>query len=192
MSKARLLQQRNAMKAKRPDFVRQQGHSSIRLANDKKWRQPKGQHSKLRRKFRGKVAQPSPGYSSPRLVRGLHRSGLKSVNVSNLFGLEGLKPAEHGIVLSGMGRKKKIDVVRKALEMKLRIFNLKNPESFLKAVEDELAKKKEEAKKKHDKKEKSKEEAVKKAESKKEKEELTAEDKKEAEDQEKRNVLEKK
>lgn len=188
MSKEKMLELRRKMKAKMPNFVRQQGHYKAKLAL--KWRQPKGQHSKLRRKFGAKVNHPSPGYSSPRLVRGLHRNGLMPVKVSNMKDLEGLKPAEHGIVLSRVGKKNKVELVKKALALKLTLLNLRNPESFLKGVEDEFARKKEESKKKLEKKSKSKEEAVKKAEEKKEKkEELTPDDKKEKEDTEKREVL---
>lgn len=191
MNKEKLLELRKKMKSKKPHFVRQQGHYTAKLAV--KWRQPKGQHSKLRRKFRGKVAHPSPGYSSPRAVRGLHPTGLKPVRVENLKALEGLKSAEHCIVLASVGMKKKIELVKKILQMNLKIINLRDPESFLKKMEEELAKKKEESKKKFEKKKKSKEESVKKAEDKKEKkEEVTEEDKKEAEEQEKRDVLEQK
>lgn len=189
MSKERLLELRKKMKLKRPHFVRQEGHSTIKLAGDKKWRQPKGQHSKLRRKFRGKGAHPSPGYSSPKAVRGLHASGLKQVEANTLKDLEGLKPAEHGLMLGKVGKKRKVELTKKALELKLKIFNLKNPEAFLKQVEEELAKKKEESKKKTEHKKKSKEESLKKAEEKKQKEENKEEDKKEAEEKEKRDVL---
>ena len=193
MSKETMLELRRKMKARMPNFVRQQGHYKVKLAL--KWRQPKGQHSKLRRKYRAKVNHPGPGYSSPRLVRGLSRTGLVPVNVSNIKDLEGLKAAEHGVIFSKtLGKKNKVELLKKVLSMNLKLLNLRNAESFLKAVENEFVKKKEESKKKLEKKSKSKEEALKKAEQKKEKkeekkEESKEEDKKEKEEAEKREVL---
>src|SRR3989338_2375903 len=189
MINEKMLELRRKMKARMPNFVRQQGHYKVKLAL--KWRQPKGQHSKLRRKYRAKVNHPSPGYSSPRSVRGLSRTGFKPVSVSSMKDFEGLKSAEHGVIFSkSVGKKSKVELVKKALSMNLKLLNMRNAESFLKAVEDEFAKKKEESKKKLEKKSKSKEEALKKAEAKKEKkedkkEEKTEEDKKEKEEAEK-------
>ena len=178
MNKEKLLELRKKMKASKPHFVGQQRNYKSKMAV--KWRQPKGQHSKLRRKYRAKVNHPGPGYSSPRLVRGLSRTGLVPVNVSNIKDLEGLKAAEHGVIFSKtLGKKNKVELLKKVLSMNLKLLNLRNAESFLKAVENEFVKKKEESKKKLEKKSKSKEEALKKAEQKKEKKEEKKEESKE-------------
>ena len=118
---------------------------------------------------------------------------MQQIKVNNVNDLKGLKPSEHGVIVAHVGQRNRVEIVKKALEMKLKLLNLRNPEEFLKTVADELAQKKEESKKKLEHKKKSKEEALKKAESKKEKEEeVKEEDKKELEEMEKREVLENK
>jgi len=186
------LELRKAIKKRKPNFLRQDAQRVKRLA--KKWRQPKGMHSKIRRKFGGKRVQPSPAYSSPKEVRGLHPSGLKEVRVENPKGLEVVNPKTDGVIISSkVGIKKKIAILKEALKLKLTILNEKQPENFIKQVEERLSKKKEELKKKQEKKKKSKEEALKKAEEKsKEKKTENLEEKEKKEKIEQKKILEKK
>ena len=64
-----LLKLREEIKENKPDFIRQEYPARKNLK--KTWRKPKGIHSKMRKKKLGKRKQPSVGYKSPRLVRGL-------------------------------------------------------------------------------------------------------------------------
>ena len=75
-----LLEIRNKMKAKKPTFLKQDANRLTRLK--KQWRQPKGQHSKIRKKLRSYRKQPSMGYSSPKEVRGLTREGHKLIIIN--------------------------------------------------------------------------------------------------------------
>ena len=180
-----LLELRKKIKKKKPHFLRQNAHKIKKLK--KVWRQPKGMHSKMRKKLRSYRKHPSPSYSSPKKVRNLTPEGFIPIIISNTSQLKDQK----AIIISGkVGLRKKIDIVKKALQLKIKILNLKNPEEFIKEIESKLAKKKEELKKKIEKRKESKQETTKKTE-KKEKEE-TPEKKKKREKEEKRKILEKK
>lgn len=181
----KLLELRKAKKAKKPNFYR----SDWQKLGDKRWRAPRGMHSKLRRKFRGKVKQPSIGFSSPKLVKGLNRQGLREIIISNLKDLQKITKENAIIISSKVGVKKKLELIKKILELKLSISNLKNPEKFIKDVEEKTKKKKAEKKSKEEKKKKEKEKIEKKA---KEKEEVPKEEKEKQVKEEKRKVLEKK
>ena len=175
-----LLEIKKTMKAKKPNFLRQQGAYVKGL--EKKWRSPKGMHSKLRRKFRGKMKMPSIGYSSPSRIRFYHPSGLIPKLVRNLSDLSDIKK-EHGIIIgSTVGKKKRIEIIKKILELKLNILNIKEPLKLLEKTEEEINVKKEKAKKKQEIKKKSQEIS--------EKKELTKEEKEKQEKELKRKILE--
>lgn len=151
-----LLELRNRMKAKKPEFIRQDTDIRPRVRGG--WRKPKGIHSKMRHNRRGKRKLPSPGYGSPVKVRGLHPSGLKPALVEN----EGQIPSsqEYGIIVSGRaGMKKRAEIIKKANEKGIRILNI-DAEKFMKSFEEfmQAKKKAKESKKgKEDKKEAKKE-----------------------------------
>lgn len=186
-----LLQLREERKAKKPVFIRQLGTSMPALG--KKWRAPKGMHSKLRKKFRGKRKMPSIGYSSPSKVKGLHPSGLKQVLIHTVADLSYLKENVGIIIASTVGKKKKIEIIKKAKELKIKILHIKDLDKYVKDVEESVKQKKVVAKEREEKKKKSKEETEKKAKEKeKEKQEPTPEEKEKEEKEEKRKVLESK
>ena len=193
MNKKELLELREEIKAKKPDFARQDYHKRPKLS--KKWRKPKGLHSKMRKKLKGYRTSPSPGYGSPKSVNGLHASGLRLFLISSIKDLEKIDSSNEGIVLSStLGLRKRIEIIKKALENKITILNYKNPKQFLKIVEERLKKEKEEKETKTKEKERKKKEKEKKgSEKKKEKlEKLTEEEKKEEEKKEKDKLLTKK
>jgi len=87
------------------------------------WRKPRGDDSKIKRKLAGHVAMPSPGYRSPSVVRGLHPSGYPSVVVHNLNELLKVAPGYAVYLSSGLGRKKKEELIARAEELKLKLLN---------------------------------------------------------------------
>ena len=177
----RLLTHRKVMKAKKPRFLRQEGTGTTSLA--KVWRYPKGIHSKLRKKLRGKIKQPSIGYSSPQAVRGLHASGLKPILVFTKNQILNIKQVE-GIILSAkVGKRNKIELLELIKEKKIPLLNIKNAESYLSKLE---AEKKEKKKKQIEKEKKTEIKEVKKEE----KPQETPEEKEKREKEEKRLVLE--
>lgn len=161
----KLIDLRNRMKKKKPDFVRQDVTKKKRLA--KNWRKPRGIDSKLRLQLRGKGKLVKVGYKSPREVRGLNREGLKEVMICNVKDLELVKEGMIGVISSTVGIKKKIVIIKKATEKKIKLTNY--TEEFIKKIEEKLKSKKTEQKEKEIKKA-AKEKAEKEKEAEKEEE----------------------
>jgi len=182
MNTQNLLEVRNNMKERKPDFIRQDNPKRMKV-NDK-WRKPKGIHSKIRHKFKGRRKMPSPGYKSPREAKGLHFSGLKIVNILSINDIIRIRKEREGAVIAkSVGMKKKIEILKKAIELNVNILNL-NVNEQIKKIEDFIN-----SKKKKTTTEVKKE--VKEIEAKKPKEEIKLSDveKKEAEKKEKYKVL---
>jgi large subunit ribosomal protein L32e len=88
------------------------------------WRRPRGIHSKIRIRKKGKIKMPSVGYGAPKELRFLHPSGLKEVLVSNLKDLEKVDPKTQEIrIAHTVGEKKRKEIIKKAEEMKIKILN---------------------------------------------------------------------
>lgn len=175
-------------KNKKPNFARQQSKIFKKLKTGK-WRAPKGMHSKLRRKRKGKGLLPSIGYSSPRKFKGLSKEGLIQVNVSNSSQLVSLTK-KHGVILSRyLGTRKRLALLEKIKAMGLRVINISNIDAYKNKIETERKMKAEIKNKKDEKKKISKEESIKKAQEKEPKEE-TQEEKEKRQKEEKRKVLE--
>lgn len=156
-----LLKLRKDIKKRKPRFIRQKSYNSKKLGT--KWRRPHGIHSKVRRKFKSRRKQPSLGYSSPRLVRGLHPSGLKPIIIHNVNELKNVQK-DNCIIISGtVGLAKKIALVKKIKELKLPVVNIKNVDLFLKEIDDKISKKRAETENKKKEKKQAKEELLKKA-----------------------------
>ena len=158
------------VRKKKPNFKRT---DSNKYKFNSKWRKPRGLHNKIRLNRAGHGSSPSVGYGMPKEIRGLHRSGLEIVLVSNLRDVVGLDPKKHGLVLKAtLGARSKVKLLEKVKEF--RIFNLKDVDKFLNDVKIKLEKKKKESMSKKQKRSKAKEEAEKK---KAEKEKKEADDK---------------
>jgi large subunit ribosomal protein L32e len=116
------LKLRLKIKRKKPDFVRKRGRIYKRLGL--KWRRPKGIHSQLRKHKKEAGNIPEPGYGSPRTVRGLHPSGFKEIIIFNLKDLERVnKDKEVCRIASAVGKKKRLGIMKKADELKIRVLN---------------------------------------------------------------------
>jgi len=117
--KMRLIRMRNGI---RPRFQRRGIHEKKRLAAV--WRKPKGRHNKLRRQIRAKGPLPRPGYGSPAAVRGLHPCGLSDILVENVAMLASLDPETQAVrIAAGVGRRKRTEIQKKAVEAGLRVLN---------------------------------------------------------------------
>jgi large subunit ribosomal protein L32e len=86
------------------------------------WRAPKGRDNKMREKRRGYAAVVSIGYKKP-------ASEEKIIEIINVNDLNKLKKNEVGFV-KALGKKKKIEIAKKAKEMKIKLKNM-NPEKYL-------------------------------------------------------------
>ena len=88
------------------------------------WRKPKGKTSKRRRYEARKPAMPAIGYGTPRNLRGLHPSGYQDILIYNIAELENLDPrTQAGRISSNVGTRKKITMLEKAKELKIKILN---------------------------------------------------------------------
>ena len=173
-----LLEIRNEIKERKPVFIRQDNPKRRKL--NYKWRKPKGIHSKIRHKFKGRRKMPSPGYKSPIKAKGLHSSGLKIINVHSIGELNELRNQNEGIVVAkNVGMKKQLEIFKKAKELDIQVLNL-NVDGQIKKIEDMINSKKKLAKetKKEDAKKEIKETKLK--EAKEETEKSTDENKKES------------
>ncbi|KHO51172.1 MAG: large subunit ribosomal protein L32e [archaeon GW2011_AR16] len=166
---ASLLEIRKHKNKRKPNFTRQDVPKKARL--DAVWRKPKGLQSKMRKHLRGRKRSPSPGFGSPRMVRGLSPQGYRPVVVFTPEMLSKINPQTEGVLIAGsVGQKKRAVIVKKTLELKLPLLNIKDAQGFLKSVESELVDRKKTKKEKKQVKEKKKEELEKKIEKEKAKE----------------------
>ena len=179
-----LLEVRNRMKGKKPDFIRQDIRKKARLKI--KWRKPRGLDSKIRRKLNGRARPVSQGYRSPKKVRGIHKSGLQQFVVRTVKDMDNISPEEYCLVVASFGKKKKIEMLKKAKEKNFQVVNI-NADDYIKRSEEEISLKK---KSRQEKQKGQKSEKPGKVE--KKTEESIQEDKKEIEKKEKDKVLTKK
>jgi len=174
---------------RKPLFVRKDTHKKARVPF--RWRKPRGKHSPVRQKHKGRPKLVSIGYGSPQAVKGMHASGLQPVVIQNKTQLEKINPEKQGIILSrSLGSRKKVEFLKLALEKKLSVLNLKDPQKVIEKLESQFQKRKESKKKKLSEKEKKEQEKKKKAEE-KEKEAKKEEEKKEGTPEEAKEKIEK-
>jgi large subunit ribosomal protein L32e len=107
---------------KKPEFKRWMSQAYKRVKES--WRKPRGIHSKVRIRKKGKIKMPSIGYGAPKELRFLHPSGLKEILVSNLKDLEKVDPKTQAIrIAHTVGEKKRKEIIKKAEELKIKILN---------------------------------------------------------------------
>jgi large subunit ribosomal protein L32e len=135
-----LLALRKQIKDKKPEFIRPQAGKKKKV--DVKWRQPGGHHSKLRHRMSGKGNYVEIGWGSPAAVRGLHRSGLKMVIVYNVDGLKKLNIKLEGALIANVGDRKKIEIIKAAEKMGIKVLNVKDSKKFISDVESALKQRK--------------------------------------------------
>ena len=113
------------VKRKKPLFLRKDWHKKIRLGSTRKkirkWRSANGRHNKIRLNRSGHPARPRIGWGSSSEIRG-KVMGLDSVRVENLRQLSEVKKGQ-GVIIASVGKKKREELIRKAVEMKVQILN---------------------------------------------------------------------
>jgi large subunit ribosomal protein L32e len=185
-----MFKKRKEIKSKKPNFLRQDIHKKTRLKPV--WKKPRGLQSKVRLKLNGYRKPISSGYSSPKIVRGLHPSGLKAIKVSNINDLTKIDIKKEGaMILSNVGKLKRYEIVKKAIELKIKILNITDVQKFILEFEKLIQSKKEYKSKKEKEKESKKKELEKLAE-KKEKEDQKEKEKEDKEEISNDKLIEKK
>ncbi|ARM75941.1 50S ribosomal protein L32e [Acidianus manzaensis] len=126
LSKEKIYKMKLKYKSKLPKFLRYDWDKYFKLERQEKWRRPRGIDNKTRLKYRGFMPLVNPGYRTPNTIRYLHPSGLKQVIVHNLDEVEKLKDQKANVIISiasNVGLRKRLDIIRKAKELGLRLTN---------------------------------------------------------------------
>ncbi|HIQ03393.1 MAG TPA: 50S ribosomal protein L32e, partial [Desulfurococcales archaeon] len=91
---------------------------------DEVWRKPRGLDNKMRLKLKGYPPVVSVGYRGPKLVRGLHPTGKEIVIVHNVKELSKVDKEKHIVyIASTVGKKKRLEIMKKAEELGIKIAN---------------------------------------------------------------------
>ena len=153
---------RKHLKKRKPNFIRQEVNKKKSL--ELKWRRPKGIQSKMRLSKKGNKKSVTKGYKSPRMVKGMLSNGLFPVNVNNLAMIDKVDPKVQTIIIgSTVGLRKKIAIIKKAIELNIKVANVKDCPAYIKEKELEIKKKASQKVEKTKEKEKKKKEAEAKA-----------------------------
>jgi len=108
-------------------FVRSGTYRFSRLGKGRpklqKWRRPRGKHNKTRLKRFSYPVQPGIGFGTPRINSGKVQ-GLIPIVVNNLNELQALNNKNIAIISQKVGARKKIDMIKKASELKIKIANV--------------------------------------------------------------------
>lgn len=114
-------------------FLRRTSNRYSRLGKKRKkkqvWRRPTGRDNKMREKRRGYPAVVSVGYKRSKKIKGKIKDKTPKI-VKNLKELEELKKDEIAVI-GKIGTKKKVEIVKKAKEKGIEIYNV-NIKKFLK------------------------------------------------------------
>lgn len=114
-------------------FIRRIWYKYSKLGKRRKkkqvWRRPKGRDNPMREKRKGYPVVVSVGYKKPKKEKGKIEGKIPKI-VNNVKDLEAIKKNEIG-VLGKIGKKKKIEIVKKAKTKGIEIKNV-NIKKFLK------------------------------------------------------------
>jgi large subunit ribosomal protein L32e len=172
----KLKEHKKKAKKRQPAFVVKETHNTVRVKA--RWRYPRGRHSQVRQEHKGKPALVRIGYGSPRVLRGLHPSGLEPVLVKNKNDLKSINTEKQGAIFSAkLGAKKKLSLLEMANKEKITIFNVKDIPTAIQKINDKFSARKKSKEEKSKQKDKKTEEKEKRAEEKKIKEAKKEKDK---------------
>lgn len=160
----RLLSIRKVSKTKKPNFTRQDTHKKKKLG--KRWKKPRGLHSKIRLCKKGYKRSVTGGWKSPRKVRGCTKEGLTPIRVHSLKDLKKISQNQGIIIAATVGDRKKKQLLEQIQKLNLNVINVKSIEKAIEKINEKLKLKKE--KKKEAVKKKEKKKAEKKKQGKKE------------------------
>ena len=119
-----MAEKKKTIARKKPKFLRTDWHKKIKLGRgvkkNQKWHGAKGRQNKFRLCRKGRGQRPKVGWGAENGTKGFV-CGVRAVRVENVKMLENLKNV--GIIIGRVGTKKRIEIIKKAREMKLKILN---------------------------------------------------------------------
>ncbi len=117
-----LLELRARVKARKPEFVRQESWRYKRVKES--WRKPKGIDSHMRLQVKGWPPIVKIGYRGPKVARHLHPSGYRDVLIHNIKELSMLDPSRDAVrIASTVGARKRKLILEKAKELGIKVLN---------------------------------------------------------------------
>jgi len=115
------------MARNKPKFLRVDTVRFLRLGKKRrklqKWRRARGKSNKLRLGRAGYAKVPTVGFKSPRKISG-KIEGLSPKLIHNMNELQSINNKNECIILARVGARKKLELIKKAEEMKIKILNL--------------------------------------------------------------------
>ncbi|MCC7552827.1 50S ribosomal protein L32e [Candidatus Micrarchaeota archaeon] len=105
-----------------PRFKRPNVGRTKRSRLDDKWKRPRGQGNKQRKKLNKAGKWPTIGYGNSDLIKNVHPCGFKEVIVHTIKELTNLENVAIRIGAT-VGKRKKIKIIEKAKEKGLKILN---------------------------------------------------------------------
>ncbi|MDO8480632.1 MAG: 50S ribosomal protein L32e [Nanoarchaeota archaeon] len=178
---------RKSTKRRKPEFLQQDFH--ILKCISRHWRKPRGIDSKMRLHLKGYAKEVSPGYGSPRDVRGMHFSGFWPIQVATVEEIARLDVKTQGAVLLKVGMKRRKELIAKAKELGVKIINVKDSDAAMTAIDGEMQQRKQSRKDKLKRRDRAQKEEKKAKKEDKLAEKVTDEEKALAEKKEKDKVL---
>ena len=120
-----MAEEKKSSARKKPKFLRTDWHKKIRLGRGlkkkQKWHGAKGRQNKLRLGRAGRARRPKVGWGAEGSSRGFV-SGVEAVRVENLKELSSVGKGA-GVIIGSVGKKKRVELIKKAEEMKIKILN---------------------------------------------------------------------
>jgi large subunit ribosomal protein L32e len=110
---------------KKPTFYRSSWNKMHKLGKKvkakRKWRASKGRDSKVRLRERGYMRRPAIGWGSQKTDYG-KVEGFEVVRIETLKDFEKVQK-DQAVIIGKVGGKKKVELIKKAEEMKVKILN---------------------------------------------------------------------
>jgi large subunit ribosomal protein L32e len=136
-----LIAQKISMKKRMPKFERQEAHVKARLSRSG-WRKPRGFQSKMRLQRKGYNAIVKVGYRTPKMLRGRLISGILETIVINPSDLKNIQKDQIALIPRTLGNRKRLEVLKEAKKLKIRISNYSNINAKISEIENNLVERK--------------------------------------------------
>lgn len=115
----------NKVKKRQKQFVRHQGDRFMRIS-EKKWRNPKGIDSRVRRRFKGQIKLANIGYGTNKKHRHVLPNGFIKFRVNNVRDVELLLMQNRKYaaeIASNVSMRKRIAIVERAEQLNVKVIN---------------------------------------------------------------------